>query len=108
MPVGMLMQWSSVGLEDYKRVHNSLDLDTQPVDGLLFHIAGAVGTDWRVVDIWESEDHFHRFVDERLMPTVQRVGLEAPMPDISFFPLANVYAPGAEALARMGGVAAVA
>ena len=28
---------------------------------------------WQSVSIWESEEHFNRFRDERLMPAAQRV-----------------------------------
>ena len=46
-----------------------------PVDGLVAHIAGDTGNGFRVVDVWESEEAFNRFV-EALTPVMQAIGIE--------------------------------
>jgi hypothetical protein len=46
-----------------------------PVLGLLVHAAGESAKGFRVVDVWESEDALRRF-GEKLMPTLQEVGVE--------------------------------
>jgi hypothetical protein len=47
--------------------------------GGLFHFAGPVEGGWRVVQVWESEEAFHKFAEAKLVPAFQRTGL-APMP----------------------------
>lgn len=45
-----------------------------PPAGFLAHAAGPDGSGgWRVVDFWESEDHFRAFA-EKARPIFQRVG----------------------------------
>jgi len=46
-----------------------------PVEGLLVHIAGQGEHGFRVVDVWESEDAFHRF-GNRLMPVLEEAGVK--------------------------------
>jgi hypothetical protein len=42
--------------------------------GLIVHTAGFVGDGvFRIFDVWESEQDHKRFMDERLMPIVERV-----------------------------------
>jgi hypothetical protein len=43
-------------------------------DGLLMHRAGPSEDGWYVCDVWESQEHFDRFVQERLMPALQEMG----------------------------------
>jgi hypothetical protein len=92
---------SAMTREEYDRVHGSLDLEANPPDGLLVHTAGAGPTGWRVIDIWESGDHFMRFAGERLQPTIQSLGIEGEVtPEIC--DLYNVWTPRADDLGRMG------
>ena len=42
-----------------------------PVAGLVAHVSGPTATGWRIIDVWESEEDYHRFVDERLNPALQ-------------------------------------
>lgn len=46
-----------------------------PVDGLLVHVAGQGPNRFRVVDVWESEEAFRRFV-VALLPILQELGIE--------------------------------
>jgi hypothetical protein len=84
MPVVAILESSTLTQEQYEeslrritggksRVDSPADW---PVDGLLAHIAGQAETGFRVVDVWESEDAFHRF-GERLMPILHELGIDA-------------------------------
>ena len=42
------------------------------------HAAGESGSGIRIIDIWESKQHFERFQSERLGPAMQKVGIETP------------------------------
>ena len=56
---------------DYERVQQVLG--DQAPDGLIYHAAGEQDDGrWQAVSIWESEEHFNRFRDERLLPAVQQ------------------------------------
>jgi hypothetical protein len=45
-------------------------------DGCQAHIAGPVENGWRVITVWESEDRFQQFRDEKLIPALQEAGFE--------------------------------
>lgn len=42
--------------------------------GLLLHVAGPTDEGFRTIDIWESEDAWHRFQAERLAPAIAALG----------------------------------
>ena len=46
--------------------------------GQTYHVAGPTDDGWCVVDVWESREHFDRFVAERLGTQLQAAGLGAP------------------------------
>jgi len=48
-----------------------------------------------LTDVWESAEDFQRFVDDRLMPVVQEMGIEGD-PEVTILPAHTVFAPGYE------------
>lgn len=56
-------------IEDYDRVADGVG--DPPPDGLIVHVAGERGAGFRIIDVWESEDAYNRFRDERLRPAVE-------------------------------------
>ena len=63
---------------DYERVQGLVG-DDRP-DGLIVHAAGEDGGTWRAVSVWESEDAYRRFRDDKLVPAVgQAFGHDSPM-----------------------------
>jgi hypothetical protein len=55
-----------------------LGLTDKPAPGQIFHVEGTTGGTVRVVDVWESEQAFGQFMQERLMPAMQRAGVQLP------------------------------
>jgi hypothetical protein len=103
MAICMLMDWSGLGQADYDAVMEALGLDAEPPAGALFHVAGADGDTWRVLDIWESEDAWNTFLETRLKAAFGQAGLaDRGQPNVRIFPVHNVYAPGLDELGRLG------
>ena len=69
--------------EDYDKVGKEIDAESNPVDGGILHSGIDLGGGrMMVVDFWESEDAFQKFVEERLGPAIGKVmGPDAPAPD---------------------------
>jgi quinol monooxygenase YgiN len=44
-------------------------------DGCLVHSAGEGPNGFRVVDIWESQEAFDSFMNDKLMPAMQEAGM---------------------------------
>lgn len=74
--------------KNYDAVVAELNLKDAP-DGLLIHTAGFdrdAGV-FRVFDVWETREQGERFMNERLMPVVERMGAAAAeRSDDSFTP----------------------
>jgi hypothetical protein len=48
-------------------------LGTTPYDGLVAHVSGPVEGGWRIIDVWQSEEHLLRFRNEVLFPAFEKV-----------------------------------
>ena len=42
------------------------------------HVAGRYGGGWRVIDVWDSLEHFETFRDESIIPNARAAGFERP------------------------------
>ena len=65
-----------------------------PPAGLIAHFAGPLKTGgWQVIDVWESEDAFRRFLDGSVIPAAKDLG--APPFDSTVVELHNSLIPAA-------------
>jgi hypothetical protein len=94
MSTVMVMHWPEVTPEQYEEARQKVSWERERPDGGMAHVA------WfedglRVVDVWESPEHFERFGEERLMPVVKgEIGIEGE-PTVSFVRLHALYVPDA-------------
>jgi hypothetical protein len=74
--------WFSIDLpmtpEQGDAVLRELGLTDRPAPGQLLHLESPTDGGIRVVDVWESAEVFGQFVQQRLMPAFQRVGIQVP------------------------------
>jgi hypothetical protein len=60
-------------------------------DGCQLHIAGPYENGWRVITVWDSEEQFQQFRDEKLIPAIREAGGEERIaPHISASPVHNL------------------
>ena len=90
MAVAMLLEWPGETQEQYERLMDLVGLEADPPDGGIFHVGGPMEGGWRVLDIWESEEAFERFANERLKRAVEQVGIP-DMPEPEFFPIQGLW-----------------
>jgi hypothetical protein len=57
------------------------------IEGQLAHIASPMDGGWRVVDVWESEEAFNKFANERLGAAMAAAGVPPGGPPPKFFPV---------------------
>jgi len=98
------MEWPGITQDQYNQVMRTLDLDKNPPSGGIFHVAGFTAGTLHVLDIWESQQGFEKFQKERLIPTVQKAGINT-QPKVQFYPAHNIYAPNLEAIRKVGATA---
>ena len=99
--ITMYMEWPGVTDEQYQAVLDELNLDENPPEGGLLHIATLTPDGLSVVDVWESREAFDIFSNERMMPAVKTAGIESE-PRIEIRPTHNIYAPGLDVIAQLG------
>lgn len=78
MAVCLVMQFSGMDAPKYDAVMEQLGLMGENPDfapGFISHVVGFQGEVANVVDVWESQQHFERFVEERLRPAFDVLGI---------------------------------
>ena len=101
MPTVMLMEWPGMTQDQYNRVMSNLGLDANPPAGAIFHVSGFSEGTLRVLDIWDSQQAFERFQQDRLNAAVQQAGISG-QPKVQFFPVHNIYAPKIDTIRTAG------
>ena len=84
MAVAIIQDWLEPETErstvNYDAVSEQLQ-QQDPIDGLHVHSAGYTGSGFRIYEIWESREHFDRFLQDRLMPMLMaQEGTSSPTP----------------------------
>ena len=85
MAIVVVMQWPEVTRDQYEAVRKDIDWVANPPEGGLMHVAGFGETGFRVVDLWSSPEHFQKFVDAKLTPSVAKIGVKS-QPEVAVFP----------------------
>jgi hypothetical protein len=66
----------------------ALGLEGNPPAGARFRIAGPTANGWRVLSLWDSQEQFDQFLEQRLEPTLEQLGIATPSFD--FWPIESV------------------
>jgi hypothetical protein len=89
MSTVIMQRWDAVSPAQYDKIREIVRWDVDVPDGMTFHVASFEGDILRMLDIWDSEEHFMSFVQARIMPAVAQVGMTgqpemivAPMHDL--------------------------
>ena len=65
-----------------------------PIDGLLVHAAGFSPHGFRIFEVWESQEHFERFMRDRLGPLIAEVATgDSRQPETEVYELHSFVAP---------------
>lgn len=60
--------------------------------GAMFHVSSFGDGSLHVADVWQSAEDFDRFVQQRLMPGVQKVGIQGE-PEVKIYPVQAIFNP---------------
>lgn len=92
MATAMIMHWPEVTKEKYEQVRNDVKWETDVPDGAKFHVAWFGDDGFHVLDLWESQAHFERFLQARLGAATAKAGLTT-QPTVQFAEVHAVFAP---------------
>lgn len=92
MATVMLMHWPEVSKEQYEQVRNDVKWETDKPAGAKFHTAWFADDGLHVFDLWDSPQHFQDFVNSRLAPATQRIGIKS-QPNVHISDAHAIFAP---------------
>lgn len=88
----MLMHWPEVTERQYEDVRREVNWEGDAPAGAKFHTAWFAADGFHVLDLWESREAFEAFVQNRLTPGVQKVGVQG-QPSVTFETTTAIFAP---------------
>jgi hypothetical protein len=91
MPVAVVQEWleeeTDRSTTDYDAIHKRV-MQSGPIEGFLLHTAGFTGRGFRVFEVWETREHYDRFIEERLMPIIRELAAsDAREPELTVYDL---------------------
>jgi hypothetical protein len=91
MAVVIVNEMEGGGQDLYDQVNPKVMEGGALPDGCQLHIAGPYENGWRVITVWDSEEEFQRFRDEKLIPAIREAGGEDRIvPSITADPVHNL------------------
>jgi hypothetical protein len=92
MTVVSTLDVNGLTAQEYRRIMDELGVETRPEGGIYLHLTTPADFGFRVVEIWDRKEGFDRFVEQRLAPASEAVGIDREM-TITVTPLHNFFAP---------------
>jgi hypothetical protein len=87
---------------EYRAVLDELGVEKRPVDGIYLHLTTPTDLGFRIVEIWDEQAGFERFLEHRLVPATKAVGMDRET-RITVTPLHNLFAPRLDELPGLVG-----
>jgi hypothetical protein len=97
MTVVSTLDVTGLTASEYRAVMDELGVEQRPEGGIYLHLTTPIDSGYRVVEIWDEKDNFDRFVQHRLAPANEAIGLDRST-EITVTPLHNLFAPRLEEL----------
>ena len=91
MPIAVVQEWldeeTDRSTTNYVAIDDRL-MQSGPVEGFLLHTAGFTGRGFRIFEVWETREHYDRFVEERLMPIIREIARsDSRQPELTVYEL---------------------
>jgi hypothetical protein len=93
MKVMLIIAWEGVTREQYDEVKSKVNWEGNVAPGAVLHVASFDDKGLRITDVWESEEDFTNFLQNRLMPVIQEMGITT-QPKSEIYPLHDIFTPG--------------
>jgi hypothetical protein len=74
MAIVVVAEFEGGDQEFYEEVSGKALPGGQLAEGAQVHISGPIEGGWRVITVWDSEEQFERFRDEKLTPILRETG----------------------------------
>ena len=88
MALTVILELPGVTQQQYDQVIDRITPDRKSPQGQILHVGGPIEGGWCVVDVWESQEAFERFLQQKLIQAMQEAGM--PPPQRKVFPVYNM------------------
>ena len=85
---------------EYRAILDYMGVETRPASGIYLHLTATMDFGYRVIEIWDRKEGFDEFLEKRLAPAAQALGINGEM-KISVAPLHNFFAPRLEEMPEL-------
>ena len=93
MAVMIQLEWQGLTKEQFEEARRLVRWEEEPAKGSIVQAQGWDGGVFRANDIWESEEDWNAFLQNRILPNVAKIGITG-QPTIRIFKAHRVFAPG--------------
>ena len=91
MATVMMMHWPEVTKEQYEQVRTDVRWETEVPKGAKFHVSW-FDNGLHVLDLWDKQSDFETFVQQRLAPATQKIGITS-QPNVTYGETHAIFAP---------------
>jgi hypothetical protein len=92
MAILWIMEWPGISPAQYEQLRGEVGWQGEAADGLKLHVAAFDRNGLIVTEVWESADHVQPFMDERLLPAIEKLGVTT-MPKVDLHEVHALFAP---------------
>lgn len=78
--------------KEYRAILDRMNVEVRPASGLYLHLTAPIEGGCRVTEVWDRRENFEDFMQARLAPAAEAIGLKREM-KVTVEPLYNVFAP---------------
>ena len=75
MATVIMQRWDGFTPEQYDALRELVGWDRDVPEGMHFHVASFSDGILRMTDVWDSEEQFGAFVERRIFPGLQQLGI---------------------------------
>jgi hypothetical protein len=95
MPVAVELNYPGTTKDNYDAIIKAMGSPgpgSPHPGGALFHWSAATSDGFRVVDVWDTREHFEQFAQEQIAPVAEQAGMADP--EIQYTDIHNYYVAG--------------
>jgi hypothetical protein len=92
MPTVMVMHWAEATKDQYDAARKQVNWEGNVPAGAKYHVCWFADDGLHVLDVWNSAEEFQRFMEQRLQPAIQRIGIKG-QPKVELRPTHAIFAP---------------
>ena len=76
MATVIMQRWDALSPDQYDALRDVVGWDRDVPEGMRFHVASFGDGTLRMTDVWDSEEQFGAFVQTRILPGLQQLGID--------------------------------